>query len=868
MNYVVRRMFDRLVHNTWAWKFLLVAAWLVASFGVPGCTVTRNDTDEAGSVGPRDVPRYACGDTLGGSVVPTSDVAASTQVARYDYLLDSQAHTITLELRDSEDLSLGRILIQFGYEFSEQIVFTTAVRYERGGSEVASQTTRLQVVDGKAVTLTRHDVGDQHALLWAELVPSGDLTSASGFQLDSLTLGEPATEQAIEPTTPSGDGLYRTLTVLKNGESFDADGARAIVAASSLQAVSSNEDFRRMVMVAEDAAWQDDATLALRRCAATGIDETEALLAKGLGEMTLGQAQQAQSCTVQDNPFANVLKVESILGAISTGTTLTGILIVAGVVSGGGAILGALVVTSVASYVILGKLETAVQNQAKKAPGVRDLVNLGNDDDSSGGTSNGKGAGSRGDPHLLTFDGLDYDYQGAGEFILFEATSDPSLTVQVRQEPRSGICSDVAVNTAVATQMGGVRVHLDANPARDLLIDDRPASLPGSTLLFSNGDSLRRDSDVVTLRWASGGRMSVTGVGSSRALSIDADLPSSHLGRVHGLLGTYDGDRGNDMRLRTGGELGQPVNWEQLMSFGESFRIEASESLFFYAAGQSTETFAIEGFPSGPVDLGDLPDEVRASAEQTCRNAGVENDLALANCILDVGCTSDPRFANDHVGVEPDQTLAVLSPIDFSNWIAEGDGDWVVQEDGRSVIQRRNGNPTFFLSPQEYLNVRITGTLEVDDGDDDYIGFVFGYQKPLTASGDAPNDLVTQLLSWKSREQHYFGVTAFEGFTLSRATGPIDPWDEVLWGHAEQPSYEVLATDYGDGRGWDRNVTYRFTLDYTDSMIAISIDDVPLFSYSASQAGTPFQAGRFGFYNYSQAWVTYAEFFAAPLSPK
>jgi hypothetical protein len=865
MSNVVLQAFHRFVRRLWASPGLLLAAWLVAMFSVPACTFERNAANEDSFAGARDVPDYACGDTLEGSVVPASDVAAATRVARVDYLLDSRAHTITLALRDPEDLSLGRIVMLFDYDFSEQIAFTTAVRYERSGIEVAGQSTRLQVVDGKVVTRTRHDLGDQHGLLWAELRWPDDVTSPRAFQLESMTLGVPATEKDTGPTLPSGDGLYRAQTVLTEGGSFDADGAKEFVAATGLQVISSNEDFQRMVMVAEDAAWRDDATLALRRCAATGIDETETLLMQTLGTMSLGNTQQAQSCAVQDNPFANVLKVESILGAISTGTTLTGLLVVAGVVSGGGAILGALVVTSVASYVILGRFEKGVQEQAKKAPGVRDLVNLGNDEGSSGGTSNGKGAGSRGDPHLLTFDGLDYDYQGAGEFILFEAISDPSLTVQVRQEPRSGICSDVAVNTAVATQIGSVRVHLDANPARDLLIDDKLASLPGSTLLFSNGDSLRKDGDVVTLRWASGERVSVTGVGASRALSIDATLPSTRLGQVHGLLGTYDGDRGNDMRLRNGSELGPPVNWEQLMNFGESFRIEASESLFAYAADQSTGTFAIQGFPSGPVDLNDLPEEVRGAAEQTCRNAGVENDLALGNCILDVGCTGDPDFANDHVGVEPDQTLPVLSPIDFSNWIAEGDGDWVVHEDGRSVVQQRNGGPTFFLSPQEYLNVRITGTLEAADADDDIIGFVFGYQKPLTAAGDAPNDLVTQMLSWKSRNQTNFGVTAFEGFTLSSATGPIEPWDEILWGHQEQANYEVLATDYGDGRGWDRNVSYRFTLDYTESMIAISIDDVPIFSYSASQAGTPFRAGRFGFYNYSQASVTYAEFFAAAL---
>ena len=54
-----------------------------------------------------------------------------------------------------------------------------------------------------------------------------------------------------------------------------------------------------------------------------------------------------------------------------------------------------------------------------------------------------------GDPHLVTLDGADYDFQTVGEFILTESDSN-NFQVQVRQQPLDG-SNNVSINTAVAT---------------------------------------------------------------------------------------------------------------------------------------------------------------------------------------------------------------------------------------------------------------------------------------------------------------------------------------------------------------------------------------------------------------------------------
>jgi hypothetical protein len=78
---------------------------------------------------------------------------------------------------------------------------------------------------------------------------------------------------------------------------------------------------------------------------------------------------------------------------------------------------------------------------------------------------------------------------------------------------------------------------------------------------------------------------------------------------------------------------------------------------------------------------------------------------------------------------------AQLIPIDLSNWTVEGNpanGNWEIASDSLSVLQKINGAPTFFVGPDTLINTVIRGNLKVETtGDDDFIGFVFGFQIPV-----------------------------------------------------------------------------------------------------------------------------------------
>jgi hypothetical protein len=208
-------------------------------------------------------------------------------------------------------------------------------------------------------------------------------------------------------------------------------------------------------------------------------------------------------------------------------------------------------------------------------------------------------------------------------------------------------------------------------------------------------------------------------------------------------------------------------------------------------------------------------------------------------------------------------------PIDLSTWSEQGppaNGNWVVSAGGDSVTQTINGNPTFFVSPDNYLNTEFKGKFKVvTGGDDDYIGFVFGYTKPI-AGIDGVNDDDFLLFAWKQVNQAFGGYTAYEGFTLSRVQGTIAEGDytRYFWGQTDDPPlYDVLASDYGSTRGWADNTEYEFTLLYQTNHIKIDIkggtgdfkDGATIFDVTGI-----FPDGRFGFYNYSQSSVTYQGF--------
>ena len=191
--------------------------------------------------------------------------------------------------------------------------------------------------------------------------------------------------------------------------------------------------------------------------------------------------------------------------------------------------------------------------------------------------------------------------------------------------------------------------------------------------------------------------------------------------------------------------------------------------------------------------------------------------------------------------------IASSAPIDLTTWSKAGpvaNGTWTVENSGTSVVQSINGHPTYFVSNTNYINSEFEGNFAVETtSDNDFIGFVFGY-----------NGLSDYLLfDWKQDDQNDGWGFAPEGYTLSRISGSGIGANE-LWDHVGT-NLTVLASNYQNGTGWADNTTYNFKLTYYTDRIIIDIDGVNIFDVSGS-----FNAGKFGFYNFSQSQVRYQGF--------
>ncbi|MDO1448233.1 VWD domain-containing protein [Rhodocytophaga aerolata] len=374
----------------------------------------------------------------------------------------------------------------------------------------------------------------------------------------------------------------------------------------------------------------------------------------------------------------------------------------------------------------------------------------------------GGGGKSWGDPHLSTPDGLLYDFHGYGEFIFTKSMQD-NFEVQVRMGNPYSTTLQATLNTGLAIQTGTDVVCIVANPQK-LYINNVAQELNFDIIPLKEGAGIKREIDktyqVLTIRSKKGDLVKVR-LDGGYYFDFEVTINESRKGHVQGLLGNYDGDKGNDLQLKSGERVEKSFS-SMYPRFADSWRVEAANSLFYYAAGTNTETFTKKDFPKAPLHI---PNDKLKWAENICLQAGITEEPFLTNCTCDVALTDDPAMAKSAVWEAQKQIENSLPPMDMSKIQLQGEA----QVSGNFI---RLTKYEFYRSGQAFYTTPLTGDFETE--------FTFRIPYNKNGSGDGLALLIAKDIP-QLRSNSYpgkDGKLGYEGVPASLAV-EFDTWADA-----------------------------------------------------------------------------------------
>lgn len=193
--------------------------------------------------------------------------------------------------------------------------------------------------------------------------------------------------------------------------------------------------------------------------------------------------------------------------------------------------------------------------------------------------------------------------------------------------------------------------------------------------------------------------------------------------------------------------------------------------------------------------------------------------------------------------------------VDLSTWTVmqydltgQGDANWALSADNTEVIQTVNADASIMLSDFDIAGTAMDGAWEVQTtSDDDFIGFVFGYQ----------DEGSYYLFDWKQRSQSAYGYAEVGMSVKVVNAGGADLIDSDLWQSAGSERVSVLRHNTIP---WQDNTEYQFHLAFFPGTFQIEVKQGDTVLQSWSVSDNTYADGKFGFYNFSQGRVRYAGF--------
>jgi hypothetical protein len=239
--------------------------------------------------------------------------------------------------------------------------------------------------------------------------------------------------------------------------------------------------------------------------------------------------------------------------------------------------------------------------------------------------------------------------------------------------------------------------------------------------------------------------------------------------------------------------------------------------------------------------------------------------------------------------------------VNLSNWersqyefFSQPDASWVLGPDGLSVVQQVNADASILLSDFEVTDTAIEGgwRMASSDGDNDFVGFVFGYQDRghfyLFDWKQGDQDDPSAGLAEAGMALKIVNLGAFaDGGARTDAGGDTGPDGGLIqfvsrdfWATAGTENVQLIRQNGVPLRNdvpWKFNTDYRFFLEFHPGSFRISVHELGAGDAGSGDSGagdsgtsteliswsvqdSTYQDGKFGFYNYSQGAVSYTSF--------
>ena len=284
------------------------------------------------------------------------------------------------------------------------------------------------------------------------------------------------------------------------------------------------------------------------------------------------------------------------------------------------------------------------------------------------------------DPHLVTLDGLAYDFHAVGEYILTRA-EDGSFEVQARMAP---VGENASENVAAAVRLEGGAVMVDVNTPDSVLVNGSVVALDSGESVMVGGDLVYRTGNTFHMVHRHGDPDGDT-LSAVSATLVDGRLDISVFlnpvlaGQVNGLLGNFDGDPDTDLALPDGQLVSRPLVFGDdpgagvlglYGAFRDAWRItDAQDSLFTYGVDEGPDSFYLPDYPSSMITLDAFDPAEIESATEILLAAGLEEDsVAFNNALFDLLATGNPAYVDAAVtfqiqqAARPEAAPEIIAP--------------------------------------------------------------------------------------------------------------------------------------------------------------------------------------------------------------